>query len=139
MTDNRKTRRAKKSLFKKELRTAIFDKFENITTPEAVTKFSQMKIGTFESFWKNSLYSLQVYSKNDTKFIGIRRHDQKASCPWVHRQEIKNFIFGLDAVAAEFMPPFNELIDQANMFWLYSSASIDKAYKECNLFNSKDL
>ncbi len=132
--DNRKSRRAKKSLFVKELRNATFDVFENVTTPEAVEKFSRIKIGTFREFWRNSIYPLQVFVNNDTTIIGIRRHDQKASCPWSHRQEIKNFILGPEKTAVEFMPPHNELIDQANMFWLYSSEHIDNAYKECNLF-----
>src|SRR6056297_1271131 len=110
--DNRSMRRLKKSAFKKELKNAKFDEFENVTTPLANQKFGSIGLGVFKGFYKNSMYSLQHYQRGGVQFIGIRRHDQKASCPWSHRQKIKDFIFGEDVAAVEYMPPKSELVDQ---------------------------
>lgn len=130
-------RRFKKSAFRKELKNAEFDDFENITTPLVHEKFNKIGLGQFISFYKNSIYSIQIYVRHGVRFAGIRRHDEKASCPWIHRQKIKNFIFGNEAVAVEYMPPEDELIDQANMFWIYCSDEIKEVYDMCNLKNKK--
>ena len=125
---NRKQRKANRSLFVIELKGAKFDKFQNITSFEAVKRFSKIKIGEFVGFYKNSIYSVQVWKRDDVHLLGIRRHDQKASCPWSHRQKIKNEILGNDYCAIEFMPPQDEVVDDANMFWIFSGPQIDSVY-----------
>lgn len=126
---NRKTRRAKISAFRKELATANFDNFINITSPEALERFCKIKIGEFESFWRNSIYSVQVYRRFSCKILGIRRHDQQKSCPWKHRQIIKNEIIGKEHVGVEFMPPEEEVVDQANMYWILTGPPVDLLYE----------
>jgi len=128
---NRSQRRAEKSAFTKELRTAVFDAFEDKTiyAKESGVKFPT-SMGNLIGFYKNSIYSVQVYQELGIKKLGIRRHDQKASCPWNHKQAIKNHILGDDAYAIEIFPPIEKLTDQANMYWLWSSGSIDEACKQ---------
>lgn len=132
--DNRKTRRAKKSLFNKQLKSAVFDSFEDISdNPGVREKLSSVGIGEFVGFYTNSIYSVQVYKRNNAIFAGIRRHDQKPSYPWTDRQKIKNSLFGDHAVFVEYMPPSSLEVDQANMYWIYTSEKIMEAFFECNL------
>lgn len=127
--DNRKTRRAKHSGFRKELKTAKFDEFENITAQALEMGGFPEKMGKLTGFFKNSIYSVQVYERENCTLLGIRRHDQKASCPWSHKQKIKNYILNDDYYAIEIFPPESELVDQANMYWLWASYRIEKLCK----------
>ena len=119
--DNRKTRRAKKSMFKKELRTAIFDDFTIVDT----MGHKMPSMGTFQGMWRNAIYSVQIYEKDNFKLLGIRRHDEKPSCPWSHKQKISRLFLDKDSYAIEIFPPESKLIDAANMYWLWSGTDID--------------
>ena len=129
--DNRETRRKKKAMFKRELRTASFDDFKDITfkalnSPNAFPPGMGKLIG----FHKNSLYSVQHYIRADgVVLLGIRRHDEKKSCPWSHKQKIKNILLGEDANAIEIFPSEEDLVDAANIYWLWCGESIDKVVK----------
>lgn len=124
---NRKQRRAEKSAFKKELKGVVFNSFENMTMTAINSGVKFPDIGELIGFYKNSIYSVQVYKKkNDSILLGIRRHDQKPSCPWKHKQAIKNHILGDEAWAIETFPPVSKLTDQANMYWIWSRLDVDE-------------
>lgn len=115
------------SAFKKQLRTAIFDEFED-QTEIAREKFSQCRIGKYSGFFVNSIYSVQKYEKNGVYLLGIRRHDESVNVSWRDKQKIKNAILGKNGVAIEFFPPEEELTDSANMFWLWYGEDINNVY-----------
>lgn len=45
---------------------------------------------------------------------------------WRDLQDIKNQIFGPEATGAQFFPPESELVDEANVYWLYIGVEIPK-------------
>lgn len=50
----------------------------------------------------------------------IRRHDEKPiPNHWAEMQAIKNKIFGPEAVGIEFYPAVSNLVDVANIYWLW--------------------
>jgi hypothetical protein len=125
-------RRAKLSTFKKELKGAIFDDFTD-KTQEAINHGGfPKKYGELIGFYANSLYSVQIYRRNEERvhLLGIRRHDQKPSCPWVHKQKIKNIFSGENSTAIEFFPSEKTLVDQANIYWLWSSVKCKELERE---------
>lgn len=73
------------------------------------------------AFYHNSIYSVQVYKAHSGGFLmGIRRNDESTEVPWAHKQRIKNEIFGEEVVAVEVFPPVSELVDAANLYWLWT-------------------
>lgn len=52
--------------------------------------------------------------------MGIRRNDESTDVPWDHKQKIKNELFGEDETAIEVFPSTDQLVDQANMYWLWT-------------------
>lgn len=38
---------------------------------------------------------------------------------WNEIQNIKNDVFGYDAIAIEYYPPQNEVVDQAHIYWIW--------------------
>lgn len=128
--DNRKLRRAKLSAFNKQLKDARFDNFENKTTVEAIEKFGKLSIGDFLGFFVNSIYSVQVYQRGEHKILGIRRHDERPICPWSHKQKIKSELIGENECAIEFFPPRSKLVDQANIYWIFTGPSVTTVFNE---------
>lgn len=52
--------------------------------------------------------------------VMVQRHDDKPiPGHWRELQNIKNELFGREAKAIEFYPPESELIDTANIYWLW--------------------
>lgn len=50
----------------------------------------------------------------------VQTHDdQPIINHWREMQHIKNEIFGHEATAIEYYPPTSELVDQANIYWLW--------------------
>ncbi len=50
----------------------------------------------------------------------VQRHDDKPfTRHWRELQEIKNYLFGTSAVAIEFYPAQDRLIDDHNIYWLW--------------------
>lgn len=135
MHKNRQQRRAEKSAFKKQIKHSEFDAFEN-QTERARELMSKCRIGEFQGFYVNSIYSVQKYKRNSFTLLGIRRHDQASVCPWPHKQRIKNEIVGEDASAIEIFPPQSEVVDSANMYWLWCGEKIDDLYKLTGGINS---
>jgi len=116
---NRQQRRAGQAHHKRALKRAIFDEWEDMTA-EALGKEWPISMGTLNGFHKNSIYSVQTYLREDGMLLaGVRRHDQGTDCPWAHKQRIKNELFGKSSCAVEVFPPCSELVDDANIYWLW--------------------
>jgi hypothetical protein len=117
---NRKERRAKEALFAKQvkqvLKTNDWGDWENKSLDCPKFKKENLK-----GFFANSIYSVQVYEIHNIKLLGIRRHDQSSNIPWSHKQRIKNEILGENVAAIEVFPSESELVDQANMFWIWQT------------------
>lgn len=72
----------------------------------------------------NSTYSVQVM--RDTRKpvgmvtpVGIRRHDQQPITNWNILQRIKDEVIGPDCVAVQVFPAKSDIVDSANMYWLW--------------------
>ena len=76
-------------------------------------------------FYANNFCSVQIkpvrakLGKNLALRLGIRLHDQSTRIGWAEKQRIKNTLIGEDRIAIEVYPKESELVDQANMFWLW--------------------
>lgn len=126
---NRKQKREfnKKSLAEGKRRQKLgWDEFKNVTN-EAIQK--HMALNPASNFrpdfvWQNNKYIVQVFlsvqRKNKTYDKAmIRRSDSKPIDSWQDLQKIKNEIFGPSIEAIQFFPPQAELIDDANLYWLF--------------------
>jgi hypothetical protein len=74
-------------------------------------------------FVKNNIYSVQFFEHQTdwgliTRIL-IRRHDQKTTVFWAHKQRIKNELFGQEFTALEVFPPQSKLFDEANIYHLW--------------------
>lgn len=91
----------------------------------------------------NNLYSVQVYNRpitgTDTvaMLFGIRAHVSAMSSKmtWAIKQRIKNEIAGKERFAFEVYPPVSELIDEADMYWMWVMPAGEKM--PFKLFNKK--
>lgn len=128
--ENRATRRAKKSAFKKQLKTAIYDDWEDLTIKAVMSKKFPTSFGPLIGFFQNSIYSVQIYQRKEFKLLGIRRHDQKPICPWSHKQRVKNDLVGHSFGAVEVFPKQSELTDAANIYWLWCGQKVDDLIKD---------
>ena len=125
---NRKEKRLHKKQFQVQLKNAIFDNFENMTSQAIEHGGFPRQYGQLVGFFKNSIYSVQIYKNEKRLLLGIRRHDEKPICPWIHKQKIKNIFLGESLAACEFFPPESEKVDQANIYWIFSNNEINELF-----------
>lgn len=77
-----------------------------------------------DAVFQNPRYIVQVFhgqrvfDRPATKLM-IRRSDAEPICSWPDLQRIKNELFGDEATAVQFFPPESELVDDANLYWLF--------------------
>lgn len=120
---NRKQRRAGQSIHEKEVKKAFLANDWGIW--EDITNLFKLKMGDrpesfrMKKYVKNNIYSVQLIDSKDGLLIGIRRHDQSIDVPWAHKQRIKNEIMGPEFQAIEVFPKVSELVDDANMYWIW--------------------
>lgn len=75
--------------------------------------------------YKNSKYIVMIddYASTngfDAIKVMVQTHDNKTiENHWRELQNIKNEIFGEEETAIEFYPPESELVDEANIYWLW--------------------
>lgn len=74
-------------------------------------------------FWKNNVYTVQVY-RHDTDIglvwrLCIRRNDGKPGVPWADKQRIKDELIGSDCTAIEVFPSAQNLVDEADLYHLW--------------------
>ena len=75
--------------------------------------------------YKNNRYIVMIddYAKTkgfDAIKMMVQTHDNTPiQNHWRELQNIKNEIFGEEETAVEFYPPESELVDEANVYWLW--------------------
>jgi len=75
--------------------------------------------------YKNNRFVVTVYDDSPTTHgpaiqVLVQRHDdQPIPGHWRQLFELKNELFGPEALAIEYHPPLSELTDQANIYWLW--------------------
>lgn len=82
--------------------------------------------GLVQAF-RNNLYSVQVFQRkmNNSEqlaaLLGIRAHvsSMSSKMTWAVKQRIKNELAGPERLAFEVYPPVSELVDEADMYWLW--------------------
>jgi hypothetical protein len=72
----------------------------------------------------NHTYAVMVYAEVASPLglvtpIGIRRHDEGTAFPWHDLQRIKDEVAGSNRVAVEVFPQTTDLVDAADMRWLW--------------------
>ena len=77
-----------------------------------------------DQIWLNNRFSVQCY--RGERQLGhrvtramIRRNDAEPIYSWSDLQRLKNEIFGESARAFQMFPAQDELVDVANMYWLW--------------------
>lgn len=96
-------------------------KFEPINLLEATSVPSWMTRA-----YKNNRYVVMIddcaFMKGGTRAIKalIQKHDGlPITNHWREMQNIKNEVFGKEVMAIEYYPKESELIDEANIYWLF--------------------
>lgn len=120
---NREMRRASAKIGRSMMKLPD-NEFEDITA-EARMK-TQFALSNYpDKVWKNNHYSVQLFRRDRVMFgvqldkLMIRRHDAEKIKEWHDLQEIKNRIAGEESVAFQVFPPKSQLVDVANMYWLF--------------------
>lgn len=77
-----------------------------------------------DAVYQNNKYIVQVFVsqiRNGRRYkkIMIRRSDSEPIYSWQDLFRIKNELFGDEKEAIQFFPKKSELIDQANLYWLW--------------------
>lgn len=126
MSMTRQMRRASKSEGKR-LQALEWNDFEDVTT-EAIQRhqlFDQNSKFKPDRVWKNNKFVVQEFW--DRNFIGhrctkamIRRCDSQPIYSWYDLQRLKNEIFGEETMAIQAFPPQGDLVDDANIYWLWA-------------------
>lgn len=99
----------------------VWQPFERVHESENPARFAQQRerTGDLVSFWKNNVYSVQVYARGDATQLVVRRHDELGGIGWDDLQRIKNEIVGADRVAIEIFPAEDDVVNQANLRHLF--------------------
>lgn len=120
---NRLQRRASEANARR-LKGLGWNDFEDVTAESFnLPSFQRMSRPPAQVF-KNNLFVVQVWPREETEWggvtmVGIRRGDAAAIHSWQDLYRIKNEIFGAERAALEVYPAVSELVDDANMYWLF--------------------
>lgn len=77
-----------------------------------------------DTVWMNNRYVVQslrnreILGRRATKLM-IRRCDSEPIYSWPDLQRIKNELFGPEVQALQMFPKMSELVDDANLYWLW--------------------
>jgi hypothetical protein len=116
---SRKARRKAGTEFAKLAAKGDWGEWEDIDFKRESIRIGITPINNLVKFYKNNLYTVQVQSKNGIHRALIRRNDETTKVSWMHKQRIKNELFGKESVAVEVFPPESQLVDEANIYWLW--------------------
>lgn len=122
---NRKQRRASSSEGKK-LQKLPFNEFKDVTNfaNKRHRQLNPLSDYCPDKVWQNNRYIVQIFynekrkGKLYTKAM-IRRSDSQPLINWQDIYRIKNEIFGEEQEAIQFLPAKSELVDVANLYWIY--------------------
>lgn len=102
--------------------------FEEIPYSEIISRFDGRVNKLPDRAWKNNHFVVQLY-RRDRLVLGvlhdkimIRKNDGQPIREWYCLQEIKNKIAGDEVSAIQIFPKESELVDEANMYWLFVEA-----------------
>jgi hypothetical protein len=91
--------------------------------------------------WANNKYVVQAFEKRG--FLGfectklmIRRCDAEPIYSWPDLQRIKNELFGPEETAIQAFPAESELVDDANLYWLWVLKREPAQLHNANTMNS---
>lgn len=122
---NREMMRASKRMGKAMMKLEESE-FVEIPYSELVQRFGHIVRQMPDRAWKSNHYVVQLY-RQDRHILGwrmdklmIRRNDGEPIREWHALQDIKNRICGDGVMAVQVFPPKKELIDVANMYWLFT-------------------
>ena len=121
---NRASRRATVASLRSGMRLS-WQPFERVREVEQPETFASVRarIGDLVSFWKNNIYSVQIYrrrtDRGDALQLVVRRHDEGEIEGWDDLQRVKNELAGERRTAIEIYPPQDEVIDQAPLRHLW--------------------
>ncbi len=122
---NRKLRRLSEAEGKRR-QNLPWDRFKNVTISAKERHLSLNPGSTFspDLVFQNNKYIVQIFLnvKRGFRFYDkamIRRSDAKPICSWSDLYRIKNEIFGPEVEAVQFFPKVSQLIDDANLYWLW--------------------
>ena len=99
--------------------------FEEISFSEIQARSGHHMKRLPDRAWKNNHYVVQLYRCERHIWnilcdkIMIRRNDAEPIREWHVLQEIKNKIYGEEIQAIQVFPKQSELVDVANMYWLF--------------------
>lgn len=127
---NRAVRRLHKTVIKNQMKKAA-SKFEEMTRQEILDRLAKYEHQRIPMrVWINNQYVVQLY-RGDRKIGGalwdklmIRRNDEEEIRDFYTLQEIKNDICGPEMAAIQVFPPHSELVDVANLYWLFIPTGI---------------
>lgn len=105
------------------------NKFEDITLQ--ALRQTQLNLSRYpDQVFKNNHYIVQIYKRERTFFgkvmdkMMIRRNDEEPIREWHAIQRIKSQILGDEAIAIQVFPKESELVDVANLYWLFYESKI---------------
>lgn len=122
---NRAMRRASAANGRK-LQKKDWNEFQDVTA-EALYRHRLLNPGSTyrpDRVYQNNKFIVQVFDNkqilgmNATKAM-IRRADSGTEVFWADLQRIKNEIWGLEAQAIQMFPKESELVDDANLYWIW--------------------
>lgn len=136
---NRQQRRSAQKIHSVEVKKAIKSNsvgpWVNVT-PDFIQKRQEAGKDIHRTlfFVKNEVFSVQAYKQDSGAILaGVRRHDISTSVTWQDKQKIKNDLFGPETQALEVYPRESQLVDDANMYWLWILPCEDEIFKLCDL------
>ena len=105
----------------KKLMKLGWNEFEDITESSKLRLDYRTEMA--DRIYQNNIFIVQVYDRvtewGMVKKAMIRRNDALPVHNWQVFQRLKNEIFGEDATALEVYPKKKNLVDVANMYWLW--------------------
>lgn len=99
-------------------------KFEDVSV-ESRMRLSHLIGKLPDKVWKSNHFTVQLYRQERVLFgltmdkLMIRRNDAEPITEWHCLQKIKDEIAGEESVAIQVFPKRSELVDVANMYWLF--------------------
>lgn len=123
---NREMRRASKKIGK-QMMSLPPNEFEEISYSEIQKTTVGIKP---DQAWRNNHYTVQLY-RQERLIMGvmmdkwmIRRNDAEPIKNWRDLQNVKNEVIGERIEAYQVFPKRSELVDVANMYWLFTEANL---------------
>lgn len=105
------------------------NEFKDVTV-EAITQSATARILYPTKVLRNNHYVVQIFAEDRMMFgrvmhkMMIRRNDAEPIREWTSLQKIKTQILGAERVAIQVFPKESELVDVANMYWLFFEGEI---------------